>query len=233
MPDLHRRAPTFRLNRVDIEPASPPSAHERSVSVQVFWVNVAHAQTPPYINEMKVVGFLKHPHVSCIVVAEELCETSQVMQRLLRWDNIDHVRPTHLLHSLSSDLYNNTQVEHDRRLREMTDVWQRENSVEIIATTLGVYDEKHNCIVVIDKILQHAMTREICLLFPIFEKTSDEYPWRQEWANHGSRISYLRNHVVYVKKLLEKQYNLSVQAWIVGSSSREETPLHFEFECCL
>jgi hypothetical protein len=199
-----------------------------SVSINVSWVNNPRVNHSQHSNEMVLEAFLRHPYVSEIQFTESIYPLSD--RHSLEWNTSENIRPDYVLHSMSNVLYEGNAIQHQDRISKMINAWATFACIDVVSSTIGVYDTENRSVSILDIIGQDATSKEIYIAFVLFEDSDDTSSWRDKLRQSESKIARLCKFAKYNQRLLQTQFNINTRAYLLCTSSTEIYPPRFEFE---
>jgi hypothetical protein len=204
-----------------------------SVSINVSWVNTPRVNSSQHSNEMLLEAFLQHPYVSEIEFTDiQLADSTNSIPQThnLEWNTNEDIQPEYVLHSMSNDLYEGNAVQHQDRISKMINAWATFACIDVVSSTIGVYDTENRSVSILDIIGQDATSKEIYIAFVLFEDSDDTSSWRDKLRQSESKIARLCKFAKYNQRLLQTQFNINTRAYLLCTSSTEIYPPRFEFE---
>jgi hypothetical protein len=110
----------------------------------------------------------------------------------------------------------------------MVNNWTSRLNFETVASTIGVYDKDNISVSVLDMIVQDIYSKKLSIVFVLFEDSV--HTWHERLDQPRSKIQILCDFAEYNQRLLLNQYNISVSAYLLATSSVEAYAAEFEFE---
>jgi hypothetical protein len=204
-----------------------------SVSINVSWVNTPRVNSSQHSNEMLLEAFLQHPYVSEIEFTDiQLADSTNSIPQThnLEWNTNEDIQPEYVLHSMSNDLYEGNAVQHQDRISKMINSWAMNTGIDIVASTMGVYDTDNRSLSILDIIGQGTQSKSIYIAFVLFEDCHRRNSWHDRLLQSGSKLQRLAKFAKYNQQLLQAQFNINSQVYLLGTSSIDMYPPQFEFE---
>jgi hypothetical protein len=196
--------------------------------INLNWVNTVQMNSRDCVHDISLHAFLHHPRVGSIEVSERCCEGNVNKRHVLQWNSIDNITPKYVMHSMSNIVYNDDARRHQNRINVMVNNWTSRLNFETVASTIGVYDKDNISVSVLDMIVQDIYSKKLSIVFVLFEDSA--HTWHERLDEPSSKIQKLSDFAKYNQRLLLNQYNISVSAYLLATSSVEAYAAEFEFE---
>ena len=196
--------------------------------INLHWINTPRVNTRGHVHEMSLHAFLHHPRVSCIEVIERCCNSDVSNTKILQWNTLDDITPKYVAHSMSSIVYKDDTQRHEERITNMVNNWTFKSNFQIVASTIGVYDNDNGSVSVLDMIIQDVNSKELSIAFVVFEDSV--HTWRERLKHPESKLQILFHFAKYNQLLLLHQYNICATAYLLATSSVQADASQFEFE---